>query len=728
MNKNTLNNKQIKRTFSLQQDQSDCGIACLQSLVKYYGGDISLENLREISGTNKQGTTLLGLYQAANKIGFTAEGNEADINAIIEHGEALILHVVVEENLEHYFVCYGFEKGKFIIGDPARGIVYYTKEELENVWKSKSCLVLKPNERFEKKKNIKKNKLAVFQKLIKDDYEILVISLVLGIVLSLLGMVMAVFTQKLIDVILPAKDLQKLFVGLGFVTLLLMSRAGLSYIRQFMLLSQSKDFNNRIIKVFYDSLLFLPKLFFDTRKIGELTARLNDTSRIQRVITQSAGNFIIDILVTITSTSFLFIYSWQSGLIAVVSFPIYFFIIYRYNSKIIDSQQKVMSAYAQSESNYISTVSGISTIKNFNRQDFFSELNKTIYGNFQDNIFKLGKINLSLGFISGIGSVVFIVSILAFTSYQTFNNTLMIGELTAILSIASTLIPSISNLALIVIPLNEAKVAFNRMYEFTNIEPESNNKTNNQKITISKIEIKNLSFRFSGRKQILKNVNIKLNKGKLVALAGESGSGKTTMGSILQKFYKPEFGNIIINNSIDLQSIETNLWRSNISVVPQDIHLFNGNVIYNICLDESEEETKKVLDFLNETGFAKYIDAFPQSFMTLLGEEGANISGGQKQIIALARALYRKPQILILDEASSAMDRETEQFTSDLLLKIKTQTSILLITHRLHILKKIADTIYILEKGKIQTFGTHKELMKSKNLYSSYQNEISQST
>jgi len=719
-----MNIKTIKKTFSPQQDQSDCGVACLSSIIKCYGGDISLEKLREISGTNKQGTTLLGLYQGANEVGFTAEGNEADIEAIIEHGKPLILHVLIEERLQHYFVCYGYENNKFIIGDPAKGIVYYTKEELDKVWQSKTCLTLEPNNDFKIKKRIKNEKKAVFFKLIKDDYEILGISLFLGIIISLLAMVMAVFSQKLIDVILPSKDLTKLFLGISLVTFLLMVRIAVSYIRQIMLISQSKDFNNRIIKVFYDALLYLPKLFFDSRKIGELTARLNDTSRIQRVITQSAGNLIIDVLTVITSTIFLFIYSWQTGLIALISLPVYFFIIYSYNNKIIKSQKKVMASYANSQSNYISTVSGISTIKNTNKQNFFSELNKTIYGNFQTNIFSLGKINASLGFISGLGSVVFLSAILFFISYNVYSDVLMIGELTAILSISSTLIPSISNLALIVIPINEAKVAFNRMFEFTNIEPESaiNNKV--AKIDISSVELNNLSFRFAGRKQILQNISLKLQKGKLTALAGESGSGKTTLGFILQKFYKPEKGNIIINNSINLHEIDTNLWRSKIAVVPQDIHIFNGNVIYNICLSNLQEDANNVMGFLNKNGFAKYIDNFPQSHLTLLGEEGANISGGQKQIIALARAFYQKPQLLILDEASSAMDRETEKFTANLLKKIKSETAILLITHRLHTLKNIADEINIIEDGKIVTSGNHSVLLKTDNIYSSYWNEI----
>lgn len=714
----------IKNTFELQHDQSDCGVACLKSLVTYYGGDISLEKLRELSGTSKQGTTLLGLYQSASQIGFNAEGCEADIQALIDHGKPVILHVIIDDRLQHYIVCYRYKNEQFIIGDPAKGIVYYTVEELSKIWISKKCLTLEPNDSFKKVENIKKTKKKWFLNLIQEDKEILIISILVGIAIAVLGMVMAVFSQKLIDEILPSKDLQKLVLSIFLVCFILIVRTGFVAIRQFLLITQSKQFNNRIIDSFYNSLLYLPKTFFDTRKKGELVARLNDTARIQQVITQLAGNSIIDCLIAITSIVFLFVYSWQTGLIAVLSMPVYFSLIFRFNKKIISSQKEVMVGYAYSESNYISTISGISEIKNFNKQPFFADLNKSVYGNFQNSIFGLGKINIKLGFIAGFTGILFLSLVLIYNSYLVLYNKMPIGELMAILGIASTLLPSISNLALIAIPINEAKVAFNRMYEFTSITPENNNTEELEEFDFEKLKIENLSFRFPGRKRILENINISLKKGELISIIGESGCGKSTLGYVLQKFYLPESGEIIINEMNKLNNINTKSWRNIVGVVPQDINIFNGTVIDNICLGNSQLEAENVLKFLNENGFAKYIDSLPQGFATILGEEGINLSGGQKQIIALARALYKKPQLLILDEATAAMDRETEKFTMDLLAKLKHEMAIFYISHRLHVLKNISDRIYIIENGKIQQFGTHAELIVGENIYSQYWNDL----
>lgn len=716
-----MNQKIITKTHILQHDQSDCGVACLLSLVQYYGGANSLEKLRELSGTTRQGTTLLGLYQTANKIGFTAQGNEADLQALIDNKEPLILHVLIENKLQHYVVCYGFEKNKFIIGDPGKGVIYLTKEELDKIWVSKSCLTLTPNSNFVKAKETKKSKKSWFLKLLKEDKQLLTISIVLGVGIALLGMAMSVFSQKLIDDILPSKNTTKLISGIGLLTFLLLVRVGFSTLRELLLIRQSKDFNNRIIDSFYTSLLHLPKPFFDTRKIGELVARLNDTNRVQKVIKFIASNFVIDVLVVLVSFGFLFFYSWEVGIIVLVSLPIYFLIIYSFNSRIIKSQKEVMQSYALSESNYISSMQGITTIKNYNRQSFFQKINQLVFGNLQNKIVDLGKINVRLALLSGIAGVLFLMAILSYTSFQVYDGQMKLGELMAILGIAGSLLPSITNLALISIPINEAKIAFNRMFEFTSIEKEEQGK---EEITsFNSLEIKDLSFRFAGRSQLLKKVNISINKGEITAVVGESGSGKSTLGQILQKLYDFENGEIIVNKKNTLRDVNLTDWRNVVGVVPQEITIFNGNVLDNILLGK-EDTPENVVKFCQEYGFEEFIKNFPQGYATILGEEGVNLSGGQKQIIALARVLYKKPQLLILDEATAAMDRKTEKFSIELISKLKEQMGVLFISHRLETLKKYADSIYVLENGETIINGSHEKLLETANFYSDYWKEL----
>ena len=710
--------KHIQKTHTLQLDQSDCGVACLLSIIKLYGGNQSLETLRQLSGTTIIGTTLLGLYQSANQLGFTAAGCKADIPSLIDCEQAVILHTLIENQLQHYIICYEYDKEKgFLIGNPAKGIYYLSEKELDAIWVSKNCLILEPNESFVKAETVLQNQKKYFVNLLKDDYKLLTISIVLGVFVAGLGMAMSIFSQKLIDDILPSHKINKLIAGIVLLAILLLARVGFTILREFFLLKQSKDFNNRINNQFYYSLLHLPKPFFDTRKIGELIARLNDTGRIQSVIKMLASSLVIDVLVAVISIVFLFMYSWQVAVISLVSLPLYFYIIYRSNKKIITAQREVMQGYALNESNYIASMQGIATIKNNNRQDIFGKVNEGIFGNFQEKIFNLGKINIQLSWQAGLSSVVFLIGILIYTSMAVFNKEMKLGELMAVLGISGSLLPSIANLALISIPINEAKIAFNRMFEFASIEKEA--ETGVAISTLESITINNLSFRFAGRSELLSDINIDIQKGKLTAIVGESGSGKSTLGQILQRFYPFEKGEIIVNNQYHLSEIELKSYRNLIGVIPQEITIFNGNVIDNILLGEGAD-IENLVQFIKDFGFETYFNQLPQGLATLLGEEGINLSGGQKQIIALARALYKKPQFLILDEATAAMDRNTEQFTINLLQKIKNDCAIFFISHRLNMLKNSADNIYILENKTIVASGNHQKLLETDNFYSTY--------
>ncbi len=694
------NNKLIQKTFSLQKDLTDCGVGCLQSLVRFYGGDISLEILREKSGTSKTGTTLLGLYQCAKEIGFDAEGCEADIDALVEHGEPVILHIIIDQKYEHYVICYSYDSlgnSTFCIGDPAKGIEFWTKEDLEKAWISKTCLTLKPNQDFQKASKTNKEKTKWLKELIHEDKEAVFTIIFLGVIFTLFGMSMSVFSQKLIDDILPKRKLNVLFLSIAFLGFLLLGRVIVQALRELYIIKQSKTFNERINHKFYSSLLHLPKLFFDSRKIGDFVARLNDTQRIQNVIKLLITNTATDILGVLISIGFLFYYSWKLALICLFVSPIIFYLIFRFTKKIIESQKNVMQAYSGNEANYIDSIRGIDVIKGFSKQNLFLKKNGIIFGNFQNKIFELGKLNLIISLYSGIALVFVLLGILSFSSYNVLNNEIKIGELMAIIGISSSLLSSITNLALASIPIQEARVAFDRMFEYSSLQKELTYGETMEEL--NSIEIKNIDFRFNGRSRLLNNVSLHLEKGKIVCLLGESGSGKTTLTEILQKNYLPENGQIIINQNLDLKKISMNDWRKNVSIVPQNIQLFNGNILENIILDEQIDEQK--LRNIISLGFDEFINALPQGFQTLVGEEGINLSGGQKQLLGWMRALYHNPQFLILDEPTSSLDEKNRIFIYNLIQKLKSEKIIFIISHHSEEIKKIADEILLLEKTNI---------------------------
>ena len=319
--------QQAEKTFTLQQGQSDWGVPCLASVIKYHGGVQTLEKIRELSGASIEGVSLLGMFQSAVKLGFDAEGLKAEsVENLYDLSHPVILHVVIENSLSHFIVFYGFKSDKAIIGDPAKGVTTYSKEQLNEVWKSKSLLSLIPNSTFVKKKAINDEKKKWIIELIKDDLHLLLIALVLGIMISLLSLSSAIFSQKLIDDILPSGNKTKLVASLSLFVVILIVRSSITYLRGLFVIRQTKDFNERIIDQFYHKLLRLPKYFFDTRKIGELIARMNDTRRIQSVISFIAGNIVIDFLIIITSLGFLFTYSIVIGNVLVFSIPYILFV------------------------------------------------------------------------------------------------------------------------------------------------------------------------------------------------------------------------------------------------------------------------------------------------------------------------------------------------------------------------------------------------------------------
>ncbi|MBC8756540.1 hypothetical protein H2O64_17845 [Kordia sp. YSTF-M3] len=352
-----------------------------------------------------------------------------------------------------------------------------------------SATIDENSEKFNKRHQFRRK---WFINILKPDHKTIGYSIVLGLCIAILGMSIAVFAQQLIDKILPSGDTNMLIISIVIVSVLLLIKVYFTTLRDHFLISQSKNLNNRIIDRFYSSLLSLPKPFFDTQKIGELVARFNDTQRIQNVIKVVIGNVVTHTLVSIVSLGFLFYYSWQIGLIASISLPFYFLLIYGFNTKIIKAQKEIMRSSTDTESNYISSIQNISSIKSTNKQSVFQKMNQRIYGNFQDKVFLLGKINVRLSLFSSVFGVLFLMGVLIYTSLQVFDQTMLIGELTAVLCIASSLLPSVASLALVAIPVNEAQVALDRMHELIALEKEEKERKEKEeeleKIPLTKFE------------------------------------------------------------------------------------------------------------------------------------------------------------------------------------------------------------------------------------------------
>lgn len=712
-----------KKSGVLQQDHSDCGVACLATLIKYYGGVFRLEQIREWSGTTQQGTSLLGLYQAANKCGFIASGCESDLNGLREHAQPVILHVELENQLEHYVVCWQLNNESVWLSDPAKGIEKWSLKQLEERWKSRKCLTLMPGKNFEHKERSRKRQIGWILRLIRRDFQTLGVATGIGLLTAVLGIALAVFIQLLIDSIIPSKELTRIVGGIGLLGFILIVKALLQSVRTQLLIAQSKDFNIRVVSHFFAQLLRLPKTFFDSRRKGDMVARLNDTRRIQAFLTHTTGQVAVHILSLIVTLFAVFLYDSVVGWITVGVVPLYITLLAVYNRKIVRKQRKVMEHYAHAESNYINTLEGIDTIKNEDATGWYTQKNYSVFSRFQNHFFELGEISIRLQLVIDVLGTLFLLSVIGTCAMLLQKGQIKTGELVAIITLSSSALPMISAILVSVVKFQEARIAFDRMFEFSDMPKE----VSGSRILLNPIEevsVQNLSFRFPGRSKLLENVSFKLFKNNIAAIVGESGSGKSTLASLLLRHYTSEAG-VIVVDGIDVNKIKLDDWRKKIGVIPQNIHLFNGSVLDNILMgDATEEKVGQLTDRIDADGLMYFVDRFPNGLNTKIGEEGVNLSGGQKQLIAFIRAIYSNPEILIVDEGTSAMDREMEQHVLNLIRKYKTNMMVLFITHRIHILRRFADNIYLLKESRISESGTPEELMLTENFYSEFWNEL----
>ncbi|WP_158864757.1 ATP-binding cassette domain-containing protein [Maribellus comscasis] len=297
----------------------------------------------------------------------------------------------------------------------------------------------------------------------------------------------------------------------------------------------------------------------------------------------------------------------------------------------------------------------------------------------------------------------------------------MLGQMMAIITLIGSLGTSVVNIAMANIQFQEAKIAFDRMYEFASAKPEteSQNKskkfrTDNSSTSLNQLRVENLNFRFPGKSLLLKNINFNVKKGEIITLFGEIGCGKSTLLSILQRFHSFESGKIKINNE-NWDNTSLYQWREKVTSVSQHVQLFNGTILENICLEENPD-AEKVIQFCQEYGFHSFIMEFQQEYATIVNENSTNLSGGQRQLIALARALYSYPQLLLLDEATAAMGRRTEHFVIELLQRIKTDMTIIFVTHRPQ-LARYTDRIYVIEDKTVSAVGAHEKLIQINQFY-----------
>jgi len=714
-----LTNKETKesRWIIRQHDISDCGATCLASVSAYYGLQMPIARIRQMAFTDQKGTNLLGMLEAANKLGFTAKAVKGPLESIYEVPHPCIAHVVIDKVLQHYVVVYEADEDKGVrIMDPAKGTLEWMPlENFGKIWTG-IVMLLAPVEEFQQGDETVPV-MTRFQYLLKPHKSILLQIMIGAIAYTVLGLSTSIYLRKIMDNVLPDAN-QNLLNLLSIVMMgILVIQLFINYTRTLLTVKTGQQIDARLILGYYKHLLRLPQQFFDTMRVGEIVSRMNDAVKIRVFINDVLVTFAVNVFIVLFSFVLMFTSYWKLALVMFTVVPLYAVVYYFSNRINKRTQRKMMEHTADLQAQLVESINSVGTIKRFGLEDYanmktenkFIRLLGTVYASANNSLV----VGTSTGFISGLFTIILL------WAGSTFVLKAMItpGELLSFYAILGYFTGPVLSLINMNKTIQDAVIAADRLFEIMDLERESyENKTTLTKEMIGDINFKDVSFRYGTRVDVFQGLQLHIPHGKVTAVVGESGSGKTTLLSLVQNLYPLQSGNITIGN-FDIKYISPDSLRSLVSVVPQKVDLFAGDVIENIAVGDYEPDMQRIVSLCKEIGILDFIESLPNGFHTFLGENGTNLSGGQRQRLAIARALYKDPEILILDEATSALDSLSEQNVQNAINSLRNKgKTIIIIAHRLSTVMN-ADKIVVMNKGQVMEEGGHEELLKQQGHY-----------
>ncbi|MFH4965884.1 peptidase domain-containing ABC transporter [Gaetbulibacter sp. M235] len=708
-----------------QTESKDCGPTCIKIISKHYGKIINTQQLRALSETTREGSSLLGLSEAVEGLGFRSLGIKLSFEKLQEAPLPCILHW----NKNHYVVLYKIRKGNLYISDPAHGLISYTKDEFLKHWIGNNAnefteegiaLMVEPTPLFYESVFEEDQKFGfgfIFKYLLK--YKQFVIQLIIGLLAgSLLQLILPFLTQSIVDVGIKNQDINFIYLILIAQLFLFIGRAALEIIRGWILLHLSTRINISLISDFFIKLMKLPISFFDVRMTGDLLQRINDHKRIERILTTSSLTVLFSLFNLIVFSFVLGYYSMQIFGVFIVGSILYFSWVLFFFKRRKELDYKRFSEISTEQSKVIELINGMQEIKLHNAERRM----RWNWEYVQARLFKVATKSLALEQTQSVGSNLINelknMFITVLSAKLVIDGDITLGMMLAISYIIGQLNAPISQLISFMRDVQDAKISLNRLGEIHNKDNEERPEDNN--VTIipehANIHLKNISFRYTGGLEfVLKELSLTIPANKTTAIVGVSGSGKTTLMKLLLHFYTVDKGEILINN-FNLNNISQKIWRNHCGVVMQEGYIFNDTIASNIAVGEDFIDKKKLSHAIKVANIADYIDGLPLGFNTKIGNEGIGLSTGQKQRLLIARAVYKDPKFLFFDEATSALDANNEKVIMENLNDFFANKTVVVIAHRLSTVQN-AHQIVVLDKGKIAEIGNHRELIKQKGSY-----------
>ncbi len=710
----------------LQPDAMDCGPTCLQMIAKYHGRYYSLETLRRHSHITREGVSMLGISDAAEAIGFRTMGVKVDYDKLLEEQP---VPFIAHWNQEHFVVVYKIEKDKVCVADPAHGKVDFSREEFIKSWASTVkegerqgvCLLLEPTPEFynREEESLQKNGFAFLFKYLRP-HKKFIIQLVLGLLVgSLLQLVVPFLTQAVVDIGINTQNINFIYLVLAAQLMLFLSRMSVEFIRSWIMLHISTRINISLISDFLIKLMRLPIRFFDTKMTGDIIQRIEDHSRIEHFLTGQTLSVLFSMVNLVIFGAVMAYYSVKIFVVFLIGSTLYFAWVYLFMRKRRDIDYKRFAQMSSEQSNLIQLITGMQEIKLNNCE----KQKRWEWERIQARLFRVNVQSLSLSQYQQVGGLFFnetkniVITIMA--ALAVVQGQMTLGMMLSVQYILGQLNSPIDQMISFVHSAQDAKISLERLGEIHNKEDEESFEADRLTQLPSKtdLQINGVTFQYEGphSPKVLDRVSIPIPARKVTAIVGTSGSGKTTLIKMLLGFYSPVEGEIKVGDN-NLNNFNQGWWRSKCGVVMQDGFIFSDTIAKNIAVGDEYINRERLLYAVKVANIQEYIDGLPLGYNTKIGQEGVGLSQGQKQRILIARAVYKDPEYIFLDEATNALDANNEKVIMENLDHFFKGRTVIVVAHRLSTVRN-ADRIIVLEKGKVVETGSHPELVDRSGAY-----------